>query len=185
MRSVMLRDQEKKIVQAIAYLAEGVHMTDVKAYKLLWLADRLHLGEYGRTISGDEYYAMERGPVPTHVKRIVNKKEKSDLFWSFFALNDKILTLTKHFESYDHLSETDKKSLDIIISVYGDKTEDELVAISHESPEWKSFEGLIARGPKKSFKMNMEDFFTDFTDPAGVFARNGYTEIAKAIYSGE
>lgn len=181
----MLIDQENKVVQAMAYLAERVHMTDIKAYKLLWLADRLHLGEYGRTISGDEYFAMERGPVPIHVKRIVNKKEKSDLFWSFFALNNKELTLTKHFDSYDHLSETDKCALDIIINKYGERSEEELVAISHFSPEWKAFEESIKKGPKKSFKMNIEDFFTDFNDPEGVFVRNGYADIAKAVYLGE
>ena len=186
MLGLMLRNQEIKIVQAIAYLAEKVNnLTDVKAYKLLWLADRQHLGEYGRTISGDVYYAMERGPVPSHVKLIVNRKERSELFWKFFALNSKELALINHFDSYDYLSETDKKSLDTIISAYGDKSEDELVDISHKSPEWKAFDDLIKRGPKKSYKMSIGDFFIDFDDPAGVFDRNGNAEIAKAIFMGD
>lgn len=33
---------------------------------LLYLADRMHLEEYGRLISGERYHALEYGPTPTH-----------------------------------------------------------------------------------------------------------------------
>ena len=42
-----------------------------KAYKLLWLIDRYSLRHYARTVSGDQYYAMILGPVPTDAKHIL------------------------------------------------------------------------------------------------------------------
>ena len=46
----------RKIIQALAYIAyhqPGHKVNSMKAYKLLWLADRYHLRQYGRTITGD------------------------------------------------------------------------------------------------------------------------------------
>ena len=65
----------KKIIQALAYLASKMQsqtLDEMKAYKLLWLADRCHLRRNGRTITGDRYYAMPRGVVPTDAKHLLD-----------------------------------------------------------------------------------------------------------------
>ena len=70
----------KKIIQALTYLAckeNGKVMDNMKAYKLLWLADRYHLRQTGRTITGDAYYAMPYGIVPSDAKCVLeNAKTK-------------------------------------------------------------------------------------------------------------
>lgn len=49
----------------------------MKAYKLLWLADRYHLRQHGRTITGDSYYAIPFGIVPSDAKCLLeNEKTK-------------------------------------------------------------------------------------------------------------
>ena len=42
----------------------------MKAIKLIYLADRLHLRKYGRPIIGDMYWAMKLGPVGSLAKRV-------------------------------------------------------------------------------------------------------------------
>lgn len=63
-----------KLGQALAFLA-GAGVTDLtrlKAAKLLYFADKLHLLRYGRPIVGDTYYCLDYGPVPTASLNIIN-----------------------------------------------------------------------------------------------------------------
>lgn len=177
----MNRFQERKIVECLAYLSSKVALTDVKAYKLLWLADRMHLGLYARTITGDDYYALERGPVPSCVKKIVNHKIHSAIFDSNFKIEGKSLKMISSLSQYEYLSETDINVLNKIIEAYGNYSESELTNLSHKSPEWKRCEGRFSEN-KKSFKMEMDDFFVDFEDPKHLFVRNGEPDIAKSVY---
>lgn len=177
----MNRFQENKIVECLAYLSTKVDLTDVKAYKLLWLADRMHLGLYARTITGDEYYALERGPVPSGVKKIVNHRIQSDIFDSNFKVEGKTLKRISSLSQYEYLSETDIDVLNQIIEAYGNYSERELTELSHKSPEWKRCESKFD-AKKKSFKMEMDDFFIDFEDPKLLFVRNGEPEIARSVY---
>ena len=178
----MNRFQERKIVESLAYMAGKVDLTDVKAYKLLWLADRLHLGRYARTITGDDYYAMERGPVPSNVKKMVNHKVQSDLFDSTFQIEGKALVLVSPMDTFDFLSETDRDSLDQVLAAYGAYDEKALTEVSHLSPEWNRFRDKLREGRKKSIKMEIDDFFDDFKDPQSLFLRNGEPEIAKSVF---
>ena len=179
----MNKNQERKILECIAYLAEKTQLTDIKTYKLLWLADRLHLGMYARTITGDEYYAMERGPVPSYVKNLINRKRvDSKDFDSMFKVDNKVITLIAAPGEYNYLSDSDKMVLDMVLAAYGNEEDKELSRISHDSPEWKRFEPLLKSGKKKSCKMIVDDFFEDFQDPKQLFVRNGEPLIAKSVY---
>lgn len=63
---MMINMNYQKIVQAAAYLAGkcGVGgLNRLHAYKLLYLADRDSLRKSGMTITGDNYDAMQYGPV--------------------------------------------------------------------------------------------------------------------------
>jgi len=63
-----------KLIQALNYIAynqQGKSVGFKKAYKLLWLIDRYSLRHYARTVSGDKYFAMQLGPVPTDAKHIL------------------------------------------------------------------------------------------------------------------
>lgn len=179
----MNKNQERKILECIAYLAEKTQLTDIKTYKLLWLADRLHLGKYARTITGDVYFAMERGPVPSYAKNLINRKRvDTKEFDSLFKVENKAISLIAVPGEYNYLSDSDKMVLDLVLAAYGDENEDELSRISHESPEWKRFEPLLKSGKEKSCKMIMDDFFEDFEDPQHLFVRNGEQLIAKSVY---
>ena len=178
----MNRFQERKLVESLAYLAGKLELSDVKAYKLMWLSDRLHLGRYARTITGDDYYAMERGPVPSNLKKMVNHKPHSKVFDSIFVVENKRLQLISSPDKFGFLSETDKSVLDEVVAAYGGYTEDALINVSHSSPEWNRFREKLQNGKKKSYKMMLDDFFEDFVDPESLFVRHGEPEIAKSVY---
>ena len=63
----------QKTVDAIEFLAQQKPgMTQYYIGKLLFFADREHIMDYGRPITGDRYVAMEHGPVPSAVRNLLN-----------------------------------------------------------------------------------------------------------------
>ena len=51
----------KKITTVLAYLAQSVPgLTIQKAFCLMYFADKKHLIEYGRTVTGDNYKAYSK-----------------------------------------------------------------------------------------------------------------------------
>lgn len=163
----------KKIIQALAYLASKLpdqNLDEMKAYKLLWLADRCHLRLNGRTITGDRYYAMPRGVVPTDAKHLLDGEstilETPDNYFSqwiekvdshkFRAVNVPDLT---------EFSESDIEILDRVISIYGSYSRHNLSDLSHKYPEWKKYKDmLLDKTEKNSFPINMDLMFEDSDD---------------------
>ena len=61
------------IIEALYYILKKLKKADkIKLVKLIYLADKYHLIRYGRTITNDDYYAMEHGPVGTTVKDVLS-----------------------------------------------------------------------------------------------------------------
>lgn len=54
----------EKTVASIGYLVQQTGADLYSVMKMLYLADKAHLGAFGRTITGDSYTAMEKGPLP-------------------------------------------------------------------------------------------------------------------------
>lgn len=54
----------EKTVASIGYLVQQTGADLYSVMKMLYLADKAHLGAFGRTITGDTYTAMEKGPLP-------------------------------------------------------------------------------------------------------------------------
>ncbi len=62
--SIRFRFNAKKAVEVILWFAErrpGISFHTL--LKLLFYADKRHLNRYGRPITGDDYIAMQYGPV--------------------------------------------------------------------------------------------------------------------------
>src|ERR1035438_2254510 len=63
----------QKFASAVGYLAERIPgVTKKQICKLLFFADKSHLLRFGRTITGDTYFALEQGPVPTKGLNAIN-----------------------------------------------------------------------------------------------------------------
>ena len=112
---------QKRAINAVLYVASrltdrGYH----KIFKVLYFADRDHLADWGRTITGDRYIAMEFGPVP------------SALYDLFLAQSDKRIT-PRADANMRVLSRSDIKALDKALNEYGGKDFKTITDLSHGS----------------------------------------------------
>ncbi len=59
--------QQEKVLNAVLLVANLLEKADFhRIFKIFYFADREHLALYGRTILGDQYFAMKDGPVPSN-----------------------------------------------------------------------------------------------------------------------
>lgn len=167
----------KKATQALNYLArkKDGKINKMKAIKLIYLADRLHLRKYGRPIVGDVYWAMKLGPVGSHAKRAA----ELDVPESFLSYAQKYIQPTddkkQSFVSLkladtNVFSKTDLECLESVYSAFGDKDQFELAELSHQYPEWKKHEKELKAG-KKRVAMDYNDFFADGEKNDSIFGQ--------------
>jgi len=182
----------RKIIQALAYMAykEPNHtMDNVKAYKLLWLADRYHLRHTGRFITGDTYFAMPKGPVPSDAKNILegqptHLKNEEDYVAAY------IKPLGKKFQVVAEpntkvFSISDREAMDMVFSMFGNMDADTLSSYSHGYPEWLAYKKAIEdEGKISSYPIDVDLFFeNNDVDDRGFFADSqDALELAKAVY---
>lgn len=114
----------EKAATAIGYLVRKTGADLYSVMKMLYLADKAHLGRYGRTITGDVYVAMQRGPVPdraynlckfvrgdrTHFDPLPGARE-------LFQLTGNDIALLCD-PDMDELSRSDVAALDEAVSIY-------------------------------------------------------------------
>ena len=123
-------------LNALAYLQQRIpRLTRLKAFKLLYLADKRHLELYGRPITGDRYTAMKNGPVPSNTY---------DYVTSSIGKGTKL----PHFGEPDleMFSDSEQEVLDEIISNYGRRSASVLVELSHDSVWQRAWEEAEAKG---------------------------------------
>lgn len=142
----------------------------MKAYKLLWLADRCHLRLYGRTITGDKYFAMIHGIVPTDAKHLL-EGEPTVLSNSANYFNSNIRITEKHtFQAIkepdlDEFSQSDVEVLEQVLSIYNQMKPRELSDLSHRYPEWQHYKEFINdEHNKNSFPVDFDLFFENSTE---------------------
>ena len=180
--------QHKKSAQLINYFAnynQGA-INKMKAFKLIWLVDRLHLRRYARTVTGDTHYAMEWGAVPSNTKNLVENRAKSQsvekqYFDQYLSLNGQNISSIQPV-NFKVFSETDLEAVDEILRNYNALDQFELAHYSHHFPEWKRFEEKIEK-TGSSYKMDFNDFFENYIDEKGLFNdKKEDLEIAKELF---
>jgi uncharacterized phage-associated protein len=162
-------DQDAALA-AILYVVKRVHgITKHKLSKILYFADRAHLERYGRPITGDQYVAMDNGPVPSRIYDMVNqvdpRKGNASLFADpvqdalslrWYDNNRPVLTALKE-PDLDALSESDLDCLNQAIKDYGHVTRlKDLSDLSHDSA-WTATE--------RNQRMRIEAIISTFSDP--------------------
>ena len=172
----------KKIIQALTYIAyqQADHkINSMKAYKLLWLADRYHLRQFGRTITGDTFFALPHGVVPSDAKNVVehqnthipNDEEYAAKYikriskYSFQAITEPDVM---------EFSDSDQEALDKVLKAYGNLDQYQLEKLSHTFPEWLAYkEKLEAENTPKAYKIDLDYFFDEAKeDKSGLFVDN-------------
>jgi uncharacterized phage-associated protein len=183
----------KKATQALNYFAikEGGKINKMKAIKLIWLSDKLHLLVNGRTITGDVYFAMKNGTVPSSTRNLL---EQNDI-----ALDQEELKYSKAYISPDgfdffsigdvelkELSISDISAMENVYRQYGAFDHFKLSDISHEFPEWIQYKSALEKKIASRFEINVKDLFFDAPANQSIFQIDkDIIEESKSIFDNE
>lgn len=156
----------KKAIQSLNFFAakESGEINKMKALKLIWLSDKLHLIANGRLITGDSYYAMKNGPVASGTRDILEQNgfslspEELDYSTEFLELGGYDFT-SKLPPVLKVLSKSDVDALEKVYSYYGAFPEFKLSDISHEFSEWKQYESALNKKVISRAPISTEDLF--------------------------
>lgn len=84
--------KKEKLINMITYFVKNTkYCYTLKLFKLLFFSDFEHYRQTGRTITGLEYKAFPRGPVPEYLWKLIKNDELKEYF--------KIITETKFNDS--------------------------------------------------------------------------------------
>ena len=156
-----------KALAAITYIAsrDVPELSKGKMCKLVFLTDKYHLVRFGRPVTGDCYYAIPNGPIPSAIlKRLdaLEEREKDNGLTGVLELDRAYQyprISAEHPVEMDNLSESDVSALERTLRLFGKMGFAELSAITHAMPAYsKAWE---RRGGAKSFPMVFEDFFEE------------------------
>ena len=165
----------QRTLAAVAYIASKnpPNFDKYRVCKLIFLSDKRHLVRYGRPITGDTYYALDWGPVPSvtlaalsnnhplaNELRGVLEKERASK-GKPRPKNPRFRLRPKKRPWLEFLSKSDLNVLDEIVEEYGSKTFDELYQITHALPAYYK---AWARREGNRQLMRFEEFFEDDTD---------------------
>lgn len=138
-------DREKAL-EAILFIAGKLRAPTLHSVsKIFYLADKLHLQQYGRVICGDRYIAMEYGPVPSAVydmMKVADNRERIDADWDEL-IQDSLSVLfgrnikPKRDPDMEMLAESEVECLIATIKEHGDKSFGQLTDITHDEA-WKA-----------------------------------------------
>jgi len=162
-----------KVMAVAVYIASRKipELTAGKLLKLMFLADKLHLVQHGRPITGETYAALKDGPVPKFTYRLLKQIQKQPYTAQAKQLAG-IFTIDKTFDypristdapfDQDQLSRSDLAALDLTIKRFGHLTFTQLRALTHDMVAYEN--AWSNRGNKESVTMKFEDFFEEDED---------------------
>ena len=141
-----LRFNELKATQAAARLLKlrGGQMSYMKLIKLLYLADRSALLQWGRPITTDRYVSMDRGPVLSRLLDLTTDEElpgQTSVWAHHITEPEHYSVRLRNDPGEDELSTAELQLLDATFQQHGKKTRWELVDLTHKLPEWKDPQG--------------------------------------------
>ena len=150
----------KIIVECLYYILSKIKIAGkTKLIKLLYLADKYHLINYGRIVTNDVYQSTEIGPVGRTANNLLelyklNFSEEEVEFASRFLRKNKrgiftskkptpsLKTPTKAIE-LDMLSDTDVEALDFAIDNFGYMKSNDILNYTRKFPESRTLKDFF------------------------------------------
>lgn len=135
-----------KVSQAIAYFEQHIgNLYKTKLNKLLFYADFLAYQQYGYSITGLQYRAIQYGPVPAEYERLYLRLQ-DDIRVSVEERNgkdDQYVEVYHPNAPFDESEFTEEELhvLGSVVQLFGRKRTSEIVRLSHEEQAWKNNEG--------------------------------------------
>lgn len=133
-------DREKAL-EVILYIAESLAAPTLHSVsKILYLADKQHLQDFGRLICGDQYIAMEYGPVPSAIydmMKAADGRKRIDVDWdelikeAFQVIQGRNIKPNRRANT-GLLAESETHCIAQTITRFGSKSFGELTDITHD-----------------------------------------------------
>lgn len=136
---------EARMQNALLYVLDALppkESTLHKIFKILWFADISHMRDWGRFITGDTYFKLEFGPVPTLLYNILKGVGANNPRYNDYRNNisvDGYYVTPLRKPDLDELSESDIEALKKSIEDNKDLTMAQLTYKSH-GHAWNSSE---------------------------------------------
>ena len=156
----MIDDSREKLINMmIFFLKNTKHCGKTKLFKLLSFSDFLHFKKAGRSISGLEYYAWDKGPVPKQlVEEFKNPpKDLSDCFYIPRQWGDQNIKSKKRF--YDGcFSPREVSVLELIADIHKEANSKNMVEMSHlKNQPWYTTYNNVGKNAKIDYFSALDD----------------------------
>lgn len=147
----------KKLKAIILYFSINTkYLGKVKLMKLIYFLDFMHLKNYGRPVTYDNYVNLEHGPIPSTIKNLIDDAGEdisNSMLRDTISVEKKVRptgnTMIKfipkrNFEDFDrkYFSESEFEILEIVSGKFKNSTSDEIENASHKESPWKETEYL-------------------------------------------
>jgi uncharacterized phage-associated protein len=141
----------EKLINAIVYFASHTQKCGMtKLMKLLFFLDFAHFKQTGKSVTGMEYFAWKRGPVPQVLWFELTKEMKPDMASAVGIIpcdNFKKIIAKDKFNS-DFFTKREMKLLQDIAEIFYDTAADLTVEVAH-LPNEPWHRTLMEKGEKK------------------------------------
>lgn len=139
-KTLLINHSREKLLSALVYFSKNTRFCGkTKLFKLLYFLDFIHFRETGRSITGLNYYAWDKGPVPQDLFHELKQPDK-DLKETIALLQqseDEDYKLCKVIakKSFDpkYFSRREKKIMEDLSFVFKDAFAKDMVEITHLS----------------------------------------------------
>lgn len=130
----------EKALEALLYVIPRIkHPTFHSVSKILYHADREHMRQFARPITGDRYAAMKHGPVPSSTYNILKTVKGSERFrlmppdaLKSLRIKDEKEVVALREPNLDLLSESEQQCLEFSTREHGQKSFAQLSEESHD-----------------------------------------------------
>ena len=133
---IKFKFNKQKSIEAVLYLISksGKNSYDLyKIIKMIFEADKYHLNNYMRPVTGDNFFAMNCGIVPSSIYDLCKAEDPKAPFYR----KSKRIIVSNRIPDCNFLSESDIEALDIAFEKIANKTFDEIYKMNHsENPAW-------------------------------------------------
>lgn len=153
----------QKAVEGVHYLASIHHgITPYYVAKIFFFADKEHMMDWGRSICGDFYVAMENGPVPSNLYNLVKREPfiDDDIIADFdtrIIKEDRKMFPRCDFNQVA-LSNTDIEYLKKSEQLYGHMSFGMLRDLVHRERAWKeAWEARVSAAPRVDMEAMIDE----------------------------
>jgi uncharacterized phage-associated protein len=169
-----------KTLNALLYVANRVQRKDFhKIFKIIYFADRQHLADWGKPITGDTYIAMEAGPVPSKMYDML-KIVRGDSYLpdveglgEYFVVDNWMYIKPLVDADLNKLSRNEREALDDSIVKYSALSYDEIKEKSHD---------VAWRSTARDFSIKWEDIAREAgLDSEDLVCVNEYSALETAL----